>query len=153
MWMTLDTSDLQRAISKLEDDVAQLRRLANAAADGGASSNGDLSDVGLTLPPEIVVRDPNAVATYLSAHPNLTELVGEKAAALVEEFRGERSEIELVLYQDPEIDDRQLTFYVRVPDYDDSLMPRLDAVWEQVDGRYPPTHDWVLVTTDHRPIQ
>ena len=99
---------------------------------------------GLSLPAEIVVRDPGAVAAYVRVHPDLASVVSEMAAALVSEFRGERSEIGLVLYRDPEIDDRQLTLYVRVPEYGEMLMPRLDAVWERVDSRFPPTPDWVF---------
>jgi len=150
--MTLDTSDLRSTIEALEEQVARLRQIADAA-ESQSSRVADLAAVGLTLPPEVIVTRPDEIAQYLRKHPDLTAVVGEMAAALVEEFRGERSEIEVVLYQDPEIDDRYLTLYVRVPNYDDTLVPRLDAVWERVDSGYPPTPEWVQVTTDHRPIR
>ena len=159
--MTLDTSDLQGAIRKIESDmrrlqsdVEQLKRVADTVATGDVPfSAGSLSEVGLTLPSDMVVRKPAEIAAYLREHPDLTEIVGEMAAALVEEFRGERSEIELVLYQDPEIDDRQLTIYVRVPEYDDSLMPRIDAVSERFDERLTHTSDLILITTDYHPVE
>lgn len=93
------------------------------------------------------------VAGYLVAHPDLTELVGEMAAALVEEFRGERSELELTLYQDPEIEDQYLVYYVRVAEYDDSLMPRLRAATAPFLERRGQTDGWVLATTEYEPLR
>ena len=150
--MTIDTSDLRSTISALEDQVARLRRIADAA-DAHTIPVTDPASVGLAVPPDIIVRRLEEIVGYVRAHPHLKDLVTEMAAALVDEFRGERSEIELVLYQDPEIDDRQLTFYVRLPEYDDSLMPRIRAVSEHVDNRFPPGPDWVHVTTDFHPMR
>jgi hypothetical protein len=146
--VTLNVSEIYRTITTLEDEAARLRRVAAEAATAT-----DLAGVGLALPPEVVVSYPNAIVAYLGAHPDLVPLVGEMATALVNEFRGERSQIELALYQDPETDDRQLTFYVRLPAYDATLVPRLHAISERVDSRFPPTPEWVLVTTDYGPIQ
>ena len=158
--MTLDLAELQGALLKLEqdmgrvrEDIAQIRRFANAAAKSDLLPEADLRALGLTLPREILVRRTDVVAGYLAAHPDLTELVGEVAAALVEEFRGERSEIEPPLYQDPEIEDQYLAYYVRVPRYDDSLLPRIRAVSEKVDNRFPLGPNWVHVTTDSRPMR
>jgi hypothetical protein len=155
--MTLDVRGLKSAVSRLLDDAAEIQRIvAASAAESGQIGEGDqvtpTETIDLGLPAEIIVPRPDAVAEYLRAHPDLVAVVREMAAALVKEFRGEPSEIELALYQDPEIDERYLTYYVRVPEYDDSLMPRIRAVSEQVDSRYPPTPEWVLVTTDHRPM-
>ncbi|HZO28925.1 MAG TPA: hypothetical protein VFH48_23375 [Chloroflexota bacterium] len=146
--MSLNVSEIYRTITTLEAEAARLRRVAAEAA-----TVADLMSVGLTLPSEVVVACPGIIVEYLRAHPDLVPLVGEMATALVDEFRGEHSQIELVLYQDPEIDDRQLTFYVRLPLYNATLIPRLHAVSERVDSLFPPTPDWVLVTTDYRPIQ
>ena len=87
-------SDIYRTIATLEDEAARLRRVAAAAEAQGASAT-DLTSLGLTLPPEVVAPCPGAVAAYLRAYPDLVPLVGEMAAALVDEFRSTRSEIEL----------------------------------------------------------
>ena len=142
----------RQGIVGLDDDVDRLERIATDA-EAQSSDAADSATCVFNLPPEIVVARPDAVNEYVRAHPKLADLVRDMAAALVDEFRGERSEIELALYQDPEIDDRQLTFYVRLPEYDDSLVPRLEAVSEQVDSRFPPTPEWVLVTTDYHPMR
>jgi hypothetical protein len=162
--MTLDVQDLQNAVNRLVDQAAQIQRILDqAAASGSATSESNGSDeadratspesANLDLPPEIVVPRPAVVAEYLGTHPDLVQIVRDMAAALVEEFGNERSEIELALYQDPEIDDRYLTFYVRIPIYDDTLMPRLEAVSERFDDRRSRGDGWVLITTDHEPIE
>jgi hypothetical protein len=150
--VTHNVSDIYRTIATLEDEAARLRRVA-AGTEVEAATTADLTRVGLTLPPDVIVPKPADIESYLRVHPDLVRIVREMAVALVEEFRSERSEIELALYQDPEIDDRYLTFNVRLPTYDEMVIPRLRSVWEQVDRRFPPAPEWVQVTTDYRPIQ
>lgn len=181
--MSLDLPSLHRAIDRLEGEVAELRRLAKAAEAGQTAEIGDAAEVaspapssperpsspapasaeapgspqppgvGVALPPEVRVPRPAVVAACLRDHPDVAGTVGEMAAAVVVELQGERSEIELDLYEDPEIDDyRYLTFYVRVPEYDGTLLDRLDTVAEQFDDRFTHTSDMVLITTDHRPM-
>jgi hypothetical protein len=157
--MSLDLPELQRAIfkvetdmSRLRDDVHQLRRIADAAAVQYPHALA-FARASLPLPSEIVVRRPDEVVGYLHVHPELKEIVVEMAVALVEEFRGEHSEIELVVYRDPEIEDRSLTFYVRVAKYDDTLMPRLDAISRQFDEPFRQASDFVLITTDYQSVK
>jgi hypothetical protein len=158
--MTLDLSDLQCAIFKLEididqlrDDAAQLRRTADAAALQFPSAL-DVARAFLMLPPEIVMQRPDEVVGYLYVHPDLRDMVGPMAVALVEEFRGERSEIKLVVYRDYESDERSLTYYVRLEAYDDdTLMPRLDAISRRFDDRFTQTSDFILITSDYHPME
>jgi len=156
--MSIDVDGLRRTIRNIEEqlkhlgeEVVRLRRIADDA-EAQSSNGAGLPAAGLSLPPEVVVPRPDEVDDFVRAHPELSDRLREMAAALLEEFRGDRSEIELVVYQDPEIDDRQLTFYVRLAEYDDSLLPRLHTVIEQVERRFPSSSDWILVTTDHRSI-
>ncbi len=142
----------RQGIVGLDDDVVRLEQIADAA-EAEPPDAADSAATELSLPSEIVVPRPDAVNQYVRAYPELADLARDMATALVEEFRGERSEIELDLYQDPEIDDRYLVFYVRLPEYDDSLMPRIRTISEQVDSRVPPTPEWVHVSTDYRPAQ
>ena len=158
--MSLDLSDLQCAIFKLEsdigqlkDDAAQLRRTADAAALQFPSAL-DVARAFLMLPSEIIVQRPDEVVGYLYVHPDLRDMVGQMAVALVEEFRGELSEIELVVYRDYESVERSLTYYVRLGAYDDdSLIPRLDAISRRCDDRFAQTSDFILITSDYHPIE
>jgi hypothetical protein len=150
--MTLDTSDLRGAIAALEEQVARLRRIADAA-DPRPGQIRDLSSLGLRLPAEVAVTRSGEIAGYLREHPDLIGLASEMARATAKEFRGERSHIELTLYQDPEIDDTYLAIYVRVPDYSQDLMSRLREVSRPFNERRARASGWILITTDHGRIE
>lgn len=154
--------DMQQQIAGLERDVARLQQIADNA-EGVTRSSADpghdlgvpapgLDGIGPALPSVVRVRDPHEIAAYLSRHPDMTRLVAEAAVELADEFRGDRSEIELVLYRDPEIEDRTLTFYVRVPDYE-HLKERLDTVLDRLDDTLEQGSEMILITSDYRPIE
>jgi len=54
------------------------------------------------------------------------------------------------VYDDPEIDDHNLKYIVRLPKYDGSLRPRLDHVWEPFAEQMVRAREGVNVTTDYR---
>src|SRR4051794_37854604 len=89
----------------------------------------NLTDVGLALPPEVVVPHPDALAGYLRAHRDLVDVVNGMAVALVEEFRGERSKLELIVDEDDYVDERLLVFNARAATYDQHFMDRPDSVY------------------------
>lgn len=152
--MTVDLSELHRTIRRLQDDVAHLSEVAAAIEEVDAiSSEGGPPEPGVELPSEIVVPDPKSVATYLRAHADLVPIVRDLAVALVEEFRSEPAEIELSVYQDPEIDDPHLVFDVRLSRYDESFVPRLRAASEPFDRRRSTTDGWVIVSTDFGTVE
>ncbi|MFN8635696.1 MAG: hypothetical protein U0893_17755 [Chloroflexota bacterium] len=150
--MSANLSDLLSTIRRLKDDVTDLSRIAESVELARAAA-GDSEPPGVDLPTEVKVPRPSAVAAYLSVHPDLAPILSDMAGALVREFQPEPSEIELAVYQDPEIDDEYLTFYVRVLHYDDTLMSRLRAVAEPFDDRLAHASDIVLITTDHRSVR
>ena len=149
--MTVDLPGLRSELRHLESRVAELRRIVHAAEQQEIAATGQ-ADPGVPLPPEIVVPRPGAVADYLRARPDLAQIVAEMARALLQEFANEPSQIELDVYQDPEIDDRYLVYYVRLPEYDEGFVDRLERVSAQFDGRSGTVDDWVLVTTDYHPM-
>ena len=164
--MSVDVQGLRRTIrnieaqvSHLNAEVARLRKIADDA-EGAARSEAsvpslpipDLADIGLTLPPVILAKDRTEIVAYLRRHSDMTGPVEKAAQALVDEFGEEPSEIELVLYRDPEIEDRTLTFYVRVPTYDDAFMARIDKVYDRLDDVLARGSEMILITTDHLPI-
>lgn len=158
--MTLDTSDVQSALSKIERDmrrlqadVDQLRHAVDAAEEQRTGHAwGSPLGIGLKLPPEIVVRQNDEVTEYLRQFPGTIGLVEDIADSLVKEFQGEPSEIELAVYQDSEIDDRFLVFYVRRPGYDTSHRQRIKTVMNWFSDRRAVSDGWVIATTDHRPL-
>jgi hypothetical protein len=95
------------------------------------------------------VEKPAEVAAYLQAHPDLATLVPEICRRAGTEFGGE-AELVLKLYQDPEIEDRYLALYVRLPRYDSTITARLDRVTEPLDDALCNASGHFLVTTDFR---
>ena len=104
----------------------------------------------LSLPPEIRMPRREVVATYLGRHPDTVSVVASLAAALVREFEHEPAQIELDQYDDPEIDDHYLTFWVRLPAYDEAFMERLDKVSRTADDPLATSTGYVLITSDFR---
>jgi hypothetical protein len=156
--MSVDLSELQRVIFKMEqdivhlmDEVFELRRIADAVALQSPELL-DRARAKLPLSPEIVMQRPDEIAGYLRAHPDLLPMLHHIATALVYEFQGERSDIELVVYQDPEIFGRSLTVYVRVLEYGDAFSSRLESVVRRFDDQFRGALDHILITTDYGPI-
>ena len=153
---------VKQQIAGLDEDVDRLEQIADRVEGTTGSTTDHLTAVGVmapvrgvvvpALPPGVRVRDPHEIVTYLNLHPDMTGVVARAASALVDEFRGERSEIELVLYRDPEIEDRTLTFYVRVLDYE-HLVERLSTVLDRLDDTLAQGSEMLLITTDYRPIE
>jgi len=150
--MSANLSELYSTIRRLKDDVVLLSRIAESVEQERIAA-GTAESPGVELPSEVRVPRPSAVAAYLQSDPDLVPIVSGMATALVSEFRNERHEIELTLYEDPEIDDPHLVFYVRIPEYADAFMQRLRDVSGRFDDLLANTSGWVLITTDFRPIE
>ncbi len=154
--MTLDVQGLRDDVHRLVEQAAKIQRTIDEVANGEAAPAADEADSTLSrrlnLPPEIVVSDPSAVASYLADHPDLIDIIGEFASALVEEFRGERSEIRLDVKVDDYSDERDIGFNVRVSSYDESFIDRLDRLSELFDDRFIGRSGWVFSTTDFMSI-
>ena len=156
--MSVDLNSLREMVSQIEADVARLRALLDDQANGQAGATtmtaADAAAIlaNLDLPETICVPRPERVAAYLAEHPALSEIVTGMAHALIREFENEPSQIILDVYDDPEIDDHNLQYIVRLPKYGRSLMPRLDRVSEPFFELMIRAGEGVLVTTDHRPM-
>jgi len=154
--MSVDLNSLREMVSQIEADVARLRALLDSQANGeagaitmtAAGAATILAD--LALPETICVPRPDRVAAYLAERPGLSDIVKGMAAALVKEFENEPSQLILDVYDDPEIDDHNLKYIVRLPKYDGSLRPRLDHVWEPFAEQMVRAREGVNVTTDYR---
>ncbi len=60
-------------------------------------------------------------------------------------------QLSLELYNDPEIDDKYLTLYVRQEHYGDSIMDVIDSISAEYEEELPGTSGWMIVTTDFAP--
>jgi hypothetical protein len=99
----------------------------------------------------IVVRDPTAISNYLASHRDLAKILPSVCEQARREF-GQDAELRLEVYRDPEIDDRHLTLYVRLPAYENNaIVARLDRVTQPFEDELCSASGYLLVTTDFRP--
>jgi hypothetical protein len=98
----------------------------------------------------VVLPEPGKVRSYLARHRALARLIPAICTEARKEF-GEAAELSLELYRDPEIYDRHLILYVRLPAYDESILQRLDRVTQPFDEGLSTAPGHFLVTTDLRP--
>ena len=103
-----------------------------------------LADQGIVVPHAATVRN------YLASHRALAKILPSVCEQARGEF-GQEAELMLQVYRDPEIDDRHLTLYVRLPVYDDTVIARLDRVTQGFDDELCRASGYLLLTTDFRP--
>jgi hypothetical protein len=99
---------------------------------------------------EILVPDFAEVRADLTSHPDLAKIVPSVCAAARNEF-GPEAELTLQVYRDPEIDDRHLTLYVRLPSYEHDIIARLERVTQPFEEKLCSAEGYLLVTTDLSP--
>jgi hypothetical protein len=98
----------------------------------------------------ILVPHPADVPVYLASYRRLAKSLPSVCEQARREF-GQETELVLKVYRDPEIRDRYLTLYVRLPADDASILTRLDRVTESFDEALCKASGYLLVTTDLRP--
>ena len=98
----------------------------------------------------VAIPDSGSLRAYLADHPDTVDALSCLGSAAARRF-GERSQVSLELYRDPEVDDEYLTLYVRQEDYDQDILDQIDDVSERCEASLQNTSGWVLLTTDFRP--
>jgi hypothetical protein len=101
---------------------------------------------------EIRSGDWNRVRGYLEKHLDLMPWLPKICAQARRHF-GPEPELALELYQDPEIDDSLLTFYVRQSPYDPGIMDRIESLNRQFDSALEQLSGYFLIATDFRKPQ
>jgi hypothetical protein len=93
------------------------------------------------------IEDPAAVRDYLARYPELFPAVGAIGQSARAEF-GMPARLRLRLYRDPEIEDRYLALYVRLPTYGPDVLSRLRGVAALHESALEQSAGTLLVTTD-----
>lgn len=94
--------------------------------------------------------NPANVIDYLQKHRNLYDIV-LYACILTEEQFGQRAEISLELYQDPEIHDEYLTIFVRQQEYEPDIIDKIDEICREYEVGLAGIDGYLLVNTDFQP--
>jgi len=95
----------------------------------------------------IILPQAQGVAAYLDLHPELAQLL-PTICAEVRQALGPAVELSLEMYNDPEVDDRYLTLYVRQDQYEPDILDRLEAVSERFNYRLEEAPGYFLLATD-----
>ncbi len=90
----------------------------------------------------------HAIREYLLEFPDLLDVIPIAVRAAKEIFP--EGQLVLGVYQDPEVDDRYLALYVRLPDYDESFLQRLEEAEAGFIDRLSNKAGWLQLTTDFR---
>jgi hypothetical protein len=97
----------------------------------------------------VLVPKMDDVESYLARHSDLEGLVEAICKKARAEF-GVSAELALQVYEDPEIDDRYLTLYVRQETYAHDIIDRIEVVSGEFHRQLESASGYVLVTTDFR---
>jgi hypothetical protein len=135
-----------RATDDVTDTSEPSRGRAAAAA---VRSNGDdvASLVSYLEGQGVLVLDRRPVLAYLRAHPDLLPVVRRVADAAVEQL-GDRCELSLEVYRDPEHGGKLLKLYARQSPNEPDLDFVIDAITERYWELPPGATGWFHLTTD-----
>lgn len=99
----------------------------------------------------VAVQQEDEVSQYLWTYPDIAEVVPEAVAAVRRHIRN--AYLLLGVYSDPEMDDRYLVLYVRVPVYDETFMTRIEEAEAEFIERLSNCRGWLQLTTDFQPTE
>lgn len=101
---------------------------------------------------KVLIRDEDAVCRYLEGHADLYEVLEGICQSARNEF-GPPASLRLELYRDPEIVDKYLVLYVRLPDYGRNMLQRIRSVSAAHEDELWDKSGMILVTTDYGPVR
>ncbi|BCP65974.1 hypothetical protein TthHB5018_09080 [Thermus thermophilus] len=97
---------------------------------------------------QVRLHDPRQIRDYLVEFPGLIELIPQAVQAAKKHLP--EAQLILKVYCDPEIEDRYLALYVRLPRYDERVMKCIKAAEEEFIDGLANVQGWLQLTTDFR---
>lgn len=96
----------------------------------------------------IKVNDKESICDYLNKFPDIIDIIPKAVSATREYFPD--AQIVLDLYIDPEIDDKYLVLYVRLKEYEGSIIELLDKARLEILDELKDKKGWIQITTDYK---
>jgi len=119
--------------------------------EGGSSVISEIEEILKWLQSNsIVVLETTEVCEYLIEYPDIIDFLLSVSDRVRKRFVSP-DQLSLELYNDPEIDDKYLTLYVRQEHYGDSIMDVIDSISAEYEEELSGTSGWMIVTTDFAP--
>lgn len=95
------------------------------------------------------VTERKELSEYLDKYPEIWKIIEKAFILAYKEFNDPGVQFSLEMFHDPEGTDTYPTLYIRVPDYSDWDMNRIDKVMENLYADLKNTKGWFHVTTDY----
>jgi len=99
----------------------------------------------------IEIEGEDKVAEYLSIYPELLPILVDICNEALKEFKDE-AKIFVLVYQDPEIDDKHLKILVRMSKYEDDIMDRIEKVRSKFRDKIAESEGYIHFSTDFKYI-
>lgn len=97
------------------------------------------------------LSEPDQIIDYLLQFPNLLDVI-PLAVRAARKYLPE-AQLVLSLYRDPEAKDQYLTLYIRLKNYDESVVERIERAEAEFLDRLADKEGWLQLTTDFRELE
>lgn len=98
---------------------------------------------------QIPEESSDSVGEYLILHPQITDNL-DQISQILRQNLGQEPEISLEVYEDPEIEDEYLVFYIKDKNQNPELLGKIDKMFEEIYPLIENSSGWVLLTPDFR---
>jgi hypothetical protein len=98
----------------------------------------------------IIVSNPNEIQDYLLYHSDMIEFLKLIITVSLDKF-DYKTQLELKIYNDPEIDDSYLALYLRQEEYDANILEAIEDVCIEFEDELADKSGWFELTTDYQP--
>jgi len=109
-----------------------------------------IDDLMVWLAQQVQLEDPESIREYLLQFNDLLGLIPHAVEVVRKHFPEAR--MVMTVYQDPEIEDRYLVLYIRLRQYDDSFIDRLEKAERDFLPLLTNKRGWIQLSTDFERI-
>lgn len=99
-----------------------------------------------------IIEEPSKVRRYLYSHPEIADL-SHLVAEQVYQYFDSSTQLCLCINDDDKPDCGYLALFLRAPNYDDSVMDRIEKIQKSYFGLLSTMTGWFLFTTDFQPLR
>jgi len=101
---------------------------------------------GWLIEEQVRLHDARQIRDYIAEFPDLIGVIPQAVQAVKKHLP--EAQLILKVYRDPEVEDRYLVLYVRLPRYDEKVLERIEAAETEFIDRLADVKGWLQVTTD-----
>ena len=101
---------------------------------------------------EVEFEELAEIRDYLLRFPDLLDLIPEVCTTVVQRF-GKDAQLSLKVRRDPGLEDGLLALYVRLKQYDDQVMDKIEDIRLEYSEELNRRRGWLLITTDFRLVK